>query len=114
MDQELLMKQIVEQVMAAMNNGAASAPSTPAGGKMTAVMTMSGTGYDKMFVGTKSAAQNAKDGVIDFAAGTDGAYTFTVPVAALDTELPYAAHGVRSGNWFDRTLTFDAASAKAK
>ena len=36
MDQELLMKQIVEQVMAAMNKGAASAPSTPAGGRMTA------------------------------------------------------------------------------
>ncbi len=87
---------------------------TVTGGKMTAVMTMSGTGYDKMFVGTKSAAQNAKDGVIDFAAGTDGAYTFTVPVAALDTELPYAAHGVRSGNWFDRTLTFVSDSAKAK
>jgi len=36
MDQEALMKQIVEQVMAAMNNGTVSAPSTPAGGKMTA------------------------------------------------------------------------------
>ncbi len=36
MDQELLMKQIVEQVMAAMNKGAASAPSTSAGGRMSA------------------------------------------------------------------------------
>lgn len=87
---------------------------TVSGGKMTAVMTMSGTGYDKMFVGTKSAAQNAQEGVIDFAADADGAYTFTVPVAALDTELSYAAHGVRSGNWFDRTLTFVSDSAKAK
>ena len=35
MDQEALMRQIVEQVMSAMNKGV-SAPSTPAGGKMTA------------------------------------------------------------------------------
>ena len=35
MDQEALMRQIVEQVMAAMNKGAASAPTTP-GGRMTA------------------------------------------------------------------------------
>lgn len=35
MDQEALMRQIVEQVMSAMSKGG-SAPSTPAGGKMTA------------------------------------------------------------------------------
>ena len=31
MDQEALMRQIVEQVMSAMNKGAGSSPSTPAG-----------------------------------------------------------------------------------
>lgn len=37
MDQELLMKQIVEQVMKTMQNGgSASAPASPAGGKVTA------------------------------------------------------------------------------
>ena len=36
MDQELLMKQIVEQVMQAMKNGApAASPAAPAGGKVT-------------------------------------------------------------------------------
>ena len=35
MDQEALMRQIVEQVMSAMNKGV-SAPAAPAGGKMTA------------------------------------------------------------------------------
>ena len=36
MDQELLMKQIVEQVMQAMNNGGSvSAPAASAGGKIT-------------------------------------------------------------------------------
>ena len=35
-------------------------------------------------------------------------------LAALDEELSYAAHAVKSGKWFDRTLTFDAASLQAK
>ncbi|MDE7009899.1 MAG: sirohydrochlorin cobaltochelatase [Oscillospiraceae bacterium] len=87
---------------------------TAADGQMTAVLTLSGTGYDQMFVGSKSAAQNASEGFIQYAEDAEGAYTFTVPVAALDTPLQYAAHGVKSGKWFDRTLTFDAASLQAK
>ena len=87
---------------------------TAADGQMTAVLTLSGTGYDQMFVGSKSAAQNASEGFIQYAEDAEGAYTFTVLVAALDTPLQYAAHGVKSGKWFDRTLTFDAASLQAK
>ena len=83
-------------------------------GEMTAVMTLSGTGYDQMYVGTKAEAESASDGFIDYAADADGAYTFTVPVEALDTELAYAAHAVKSGNWFDRVLTFVSATAKAE
>ena len=87
---------------------------TAADGQMTAVLTLSGTGYDQMFAGSKSEAQNASKGFIQYAEDAEGAYTFTVPVAALDTPLQYAAHGVKSGKWFDRTLTFDAASLQAK
>lgn len=83
-------------------------------GKMTAKLTLSGTGYDQMYVGTKGQAANAKEGFVDYQEDAEGKYTFTVPVAALDEALAYAAHAVKSGNWFDRTLTFDAASAKAK
>lgn len=87
---------------------------TVKGGAMTAVLTLSGTGYDQMYAGTKSEAENASEGFIDYAADADGKYTFNVPVAALDTELVYAAHAVKSGNWFARTLTFDSATATAK
>lgn len=83
-------------------------------GKMTAKLTLSGTGYDQMYVGSKGQAANAKEGFVDYEEDAEGKYTFTIPVAALDEELAYAAHGVKSGNWFDRTLTFDAASAVAK
>ncbi len=83
-------------------------------GKMTAKLTLSGTGYDQIYVGTKGQAANAKQGFVDYVEDADGKYTFTVPVAALDEELAYAAHATKSGNWFDRTLTFDSASAVVK
>ena len=83
-------------------------------GEMTAVITLSGTGYDQMYVGTKAEAEAAAEGFIDYAEDAEGKYTFTVPVAELDSELAYAAHAVKSGNWFNRTLTFDSATAAAK
>jgi len=83
-------------------------------GKMTAVLTLSGTGYDKMFVGAKAEAEKAAEGVIDFVADAEGKYTFTVPVSALDEPLAYAAHASKSGEWYDRGLTFESATAKAK
>ncbi len=83
-------------------------------GEMTAKLTLSGTGYDQMYVGTKGQAANAKDGFVKYEEDAEGKYTFTIPVAALDEELSYAAHGTKSGKWFDRTLTFDGASAEAK
>ena len=67
-----------------------------------------------MEVGTKAEAEKAEEGLIDYVEDADGAYTFTVPVAALDTELAYAAHAVKSGSWFDRVLTFVSATAAAQ
>ena len=87
---------------------------TVSGGTMTAVLTLSGTSYDKLFVGTKAQAEAASSGFVDFVENAEGAYTYTVPVTALDTVLPFAAHSVKSGNWFDRGLTFESATAVAK
>lgn len=87
---------------------------TVAEGGMTARLTLGGTGYDKLFVGTKEEAESAGTGLIEYAEDDAGAYTFTVPVAALDEPLAYAAHAVKSGSWFDRALTFDSGSLQAK
>ena len=46
-------------------------------GAMTAVLTLSGDGYDQMYAGTKSEAENAEDGVIDYVTDAEGKYTFT-------------------------------------
>lgn len=87
---------------------------TVAGGKMTAVLTLSGTGYDKLFVGTKEQAGAAAEGFIPFVEDAEGAYTYTVSVEALDTLLQYAAHSIKNDEWYDRGLTFVSASAVAK
>jgi len=82
-------------------------------GKMTADLVLGSESFDKMFVGTKTAAELAKDGMVDGVAA-DGKTTFTLPVAELDKALDYAAHSVKKDTWYDRTLTFQADSAVAK
>ena len=84
---------------------------TVKGGEMTAVLTLSGTGYTKMFVGTAAEAEKAAGDFIDYVENAEGKYTFTIPVEALDEELSYAALGTK---WYDRTLTFESATAAAK
>ncbi len=87
---------------------------TVAGGKMTAVLTLSGTGYDKLFAGTKAEAEAAAEGFIPFQEDSEGKYTYTVSVSALDEELPFAAHSAKKDEWYDRGLTFVSATAQAK
>ncbi len=80
---------------------------TSQGGKMEAVITLSGTGYDKLYMGTAKEAQNADiSSYIPYIPDDKGAYTFTIPVSALHTAIPVAAHAVKSGKWMDRSLTF--------
>lgn len=82
-------------------------------GKMTADLVLGSESFDKMFVGTASAANLAKDGVVNGAAA-DGKTTFTLPVAELDKPLDYASHSVKNDKWYDRTLTFLSDTAVAK
>ena len=39
---------------------------------------------------------------------SDGAYSYTVPVAALDSDTDCAAYSIRKQQWYDRTLVFDS------
>ena len=80
---------------------------TSVGGKMQADITLSGTGYDKLYMGSKEAAASAsEDQLIGYSVNAEGKYVFTVPVESMDTGVQIAAHGKKSGKWFDRTLTF--------
>ncbi len=83
-------------------------------GKMSAVITLSGTGYEKLFMGTQeeSMVSNEAD-AIQYIANEEGKYTFAIPVEALDTEINVAAHSTKNDTWYGRTLTFNSDTVAA-
>lgn len=84
---------------------------TRTGGKMTAVITLSGKGYGKLYMGTSDAAANASEAdYIPFVEDESGAYTYTIPVAALDQSIDCAAYSIRKEKWYDRQLIFKSDS----
>ena len=81
-------------------------------GKMTAELTLSGTGYDYLYAGTGAQAENDKDNWAPFTENADGKYVYTVPVSALDEALNFASHSKKNDKWYDRVVTFLSASLK--
>lgn len=78
-------------------------------GKMNAVLTLSGTGYGYLYMGTKEEATSAdQSSWIPYQVNEEGKYTYTVPVEALDKELAVAAYSIKKGIWYDRMLTFQS------
>ena len=76
-------------------------------GAMNAAMTMSGDGYGKVYMGTaQEAAQAPEAEHICPETGKQQEVVFTVPVAALNQEIPCAAWSVRKEIWYDRMLVF--------
>lgn len=89
---------------------------TVADGKMSAVITMSGDGYNQLFVGTgEEAAVAASDTSVQQVLDADGAVTFAIPLEELNVEVDVAAWSVNKEKWYDRTLIFfsDAIPADA-
>lgn len=84
---------------------------TVADGKMTAVMTMGGTGYLKLCMGTgEEAAKASEEAYIPFVEDEEGRHTFEVPVEALDMGIDCAAFSKKKEKWYDRILVFRADS----
>ena len=78
-------------------------------GKMSAVLTLSGTGYGYLYMGTKEEAASAdQSSWIPYQVNKEGKYTYTVPVEALDKEIAVAAYSIKKGIWYDRMLTFQS------
>lgn len=79
-------------------------------GSMHCVMTLSGTGYGKLFMGTGDEAAAASEAdFIPYVENAEGKYTYDVPVEALDEDTACAAWSIRKGQWYDRTLVFESA-----
>lgn len=80
-------------------------------GEMSAVMTLSGSGYLKLFMGTgEEAVAASEDAYIAFEENEEGLQTYEVPVEALNKGIDCAAWSKRKEKWYDRVLVFEAAS----
>lgn len=83
--------------------------------EMNAVITLSGTGYGKLYLGTGEAAVAASEAdYINYVEDAEGAYTFAFPVTALDQPIDVAAFSNKKAEWYDRQLTFLSASVAKK
>ena len=85
-------------------------------GMMTAVIALSGTGYDCLYMGTAENAANASDEerIPYFLKSVNGEekYAYEIPVSVLDEALVVASHSLKNDKWFDRTITIDSSSLK--
>lgn len=80
-------------------------------GEMTAVITLSGTGYLKLFMGTGEQAVEAQESdYAQYVEDAEGAYTYTIPVEALDMELECTGFSKRKEKWYDHQILFRADS----
>ena len=77
-------------------------------GKMTAAVNLDSKSYPLMYLGTADEAAAAPES--DYVAFDGDAWTFTVPVEALDAEIDCAAWSKRRKQWYDRKLMFYAAT----
>lgn len=76
-------------------------------GQPSCRITLSGTGYGKLFLGTgeEAAAADAAQW-IPFEEDETGAYTYLLPEVKLDEAISVAAYSIRKDKWYDRELTF--------
>lgn len=82
---------------------------TAADGKLTAAVTLSGTGYGKLFVGTgEQAAAASESEHAAFTENAEGKYVYTIVIPSLDEEIAVAAWSTKKSEWYDRKLTFQS------
>lgn len=84
-------------------------------GKMTAVLTLGGTGYLKLFMGTGEEAVAADESAYAaFVEDSEGAYTYEVPVEALNKELECTGFSKRKEKWYDHQIFFKSETLPAE
>lgn len=91
-------------------------------GVKTARVTLSGTGYDYLYMGTSAEAETAPQdkliGVVgseqytDPTEGVKTGYQYDIPLSAFDTPIKVASRSHRQQKWYDREITFSSANLK--
>lgn len=75
-------------------------------GQMTAAVTLSGQGYNRIYLGDeKNAPGDEKNWIFPDSLLAEQ-YTFQIPVEKLDEVMTIAVHTTKSNKWVTRTLTF--------
>lgn len=76
-------------------------------GRMSAIITLSGKGYGKLFMGSSNEAEEAdEEEFIPYEEDAQGAYTYRIPVEFLNKEIACAAWSIKKEKWYDRDLVF--------
>lgn len=75
-------------------------------GQMTAAVTLSGRGYNRIYLGDVNDAPNDESNWILPDSLLAEQYTFQIPVEKLDEVMTIAVHTTKSNKWDTRTLTF--------
>lgn len=81
---------------------------------MSAVMTLSGQGYAKVYMGTAEAALTEDESAFSNFTDNGERHSFVVPVEALDKELDSAAYSSKKSVWYDHVIVFKADSLPAE
>ncbi len=75
--------------------------------KMTAVLTMSGSGYGYLYQGTSAQADAAPvESWTPYFEDGEGRHCFAIEIPALDADVDMAAWSIRYEKWYDRILQF--------
>lgn len=83
-------------------------------GEMSAVLTLGGKGYLRLFMGTGEEAVKAPEAeYAEYVEDADGAYTYEVKVEALDKPLECTGFSKRKEKWYDHQIVFEASSLEA-
>ncbi len=84
---------------------------TVSDGNMSAVITLGGKGYTKLFMGIGEEAVAADESAYaGYTEDAEGAYTYEIAVEALNQELECTGFSKRKEKWYDHQICFDASS----
>lgn len=89
-------------------------------GKMTALITLSGVGYDYLYMGTAADAASHTgqwiryngEATYTLDGETKTGRTYEIPISALDKAIAVASHSESHNKWYDRTITFSSKDLK--
>lgn len=78
---------------------------------MSVLLTLSGKGYSRLYMGKGEQAEKAsEEEYIDYVEDKEGNDTYEVPIEALDKETDCAAWSIKKERWYNRVLVFQSDS----